>query len=168
MSAYNQNIRTELRAWMNQHKWDISATITFADAFSAKQANRAVMKFWRETDYYLYGNASRRRNIRCERVMFLEGDGEIQHHHYHAAIKCPETHETDIKAFCQLLTRRWLKVHPCCVRIEFKPVTDSSGLIRYSTKEICRSNCDRMDVYSSHIAATQLENVQHFSTQIAA
>ena len=168
MSAYNQNMRTELRAWMNQHEWDISATITFADPYSAKQANRAVMKFWRETDYYLYGNASRRMNIRCERVMFLEGDGEIVHHHYHAAIKCPETHDTDIKAFCQLLTRRWLKVHPCCVRIEFKPVTDSSGWIRYSTKEICRSDCDRMDVYSSHIAAARLENVRHFSTQITA
>jgi hypothetical protein len=168
MSAYNKNIRTELRAWMNNHEWDISATMTFADAFSAKQANRAVMKFWNEIDYYLYGNASRRRNIRCERVMFLEGDGEIQHHHYHAAIKCPETHGTDIKAFCRLLTRRWLKVHPRCVQIEFKPVTDSRGWIHYSTKQISRSDCDRMDIYSSHIAAARLVNVPDLGTQIAA
>ena len=57
MSAYNQNIRTELRAWMNQHEWDISATITFADAYSAKQAHQAVFQFWIESDYQLYGNA---------------------------------------------------------------------------------------------------------------
>jgi len=168
MTVENHNIRAALRAWMNQHRWDIAATLTFADAYSAKQAHQAVMKFWNETDYQLYGNASRRRNLKCERVMFLEGDGEIQHHHYHAAIKCPETHGADIQRFCRLLTRRWLKLHPRCQRVEFKPATDSGGWIHYSTKQISRTDCDRMDVYSSHIAATQLENVRHFSTQLAA
>jgi hypothetical protein len=168
MTVDNHNIRAALRAWMNRHQWDIAATLTFADAYSAKQAHQAVMKFWNETDYQLYGNASRRRNLKCERVMFLEGDGEIQHHHYHAAIKCPETHGAEIQRFCGLLTRRWLKLHPRCQRVEFKPVTDSSGWIHYSTKQISRTDCDRMDVYSSHIAATQLENVRHFSTQLAA
>ena len=168
METDNHNIRAALRAWLNQHHWDIAATLTFADAYSAKQAHQAVMKFWRETDYHLYGNAARRRNVRCERVMMLEGDGEHVHHHYHAAIKCPETHAADITGFCRMLARRWQKVHPRCVWTEFQPVTNSRGWIRYSTKQISRTDCDRLDVHSSHIAANQPENVRRFSTEIAA
>ena len=168
LTADNGNIRTALREWMNQHEWDISATLTFADPYSERQAKLAVAKFWCEVDYYLYGNAARRSNQRCERVMFLEGDGEIVHHHYHAAIKFPNTQFADVKAFCSFLKKRWRKVHPRCERVEFKPAHDSSGWISYSTKEIGRNECDRMDVDSSHIAAAQLENVRRFSTEIAA
>ena len=130
-----RNIRTALRRWLNEHAWDISATLTFADPYSEKQAQRAAAMYWREVDYYLYGNASRRKNIRCERVMFLEGDGEIVHHHYHAAIKCPRDRFEDVDEFCVFLTKRWNKVHPRCVRVEFKPADDSRGWINYSTKE---------------------------------
>lgn len=164
----NGNIRTKLREWLNKHEWDVSATFTFADPCSAAQANKAMMKYWREVDYYLYGNASRRKNIKCERVMFLEGDGHAVHHHYHAAIKCPHTHFETIEVFCSFLHRRWLKVHPRNVKVEFKPITNSTGWIRYSTKAIARNECDGMDVYSSHIAEIQPENVRHFSTEIAA
>ena len=62
----NGNIRSALREWMNQHEWDISATLTFADTYSERQAKLAVVKFWDEVDYYLYGNAARRRKLRCE------------------------------------------------------------------------------------------------------
>ena len=168
LTEENRNIRTELRRWMNQHQWDISATLTFADPYSERQAKTAAVKFWREVDYYLYGNAARRRNMRCERVMFLEGDGEIVHHHYHAAIKFPKCQLGDVNTFCSFLRKRWQKMHPRCERIEFKPVHDSRGWVSYSTKEIGRSDCDRMDVDSSHIAAAQPENVRRFSTEIAA
>ena len=168
LAIENRNIRTALREWMNQHEWDISATLTFADPYSERQAKTAVQKFWSEVDYYLYGNASRRSNQRCERVMFLEGDGEATHHHYHAAIKCPQAHFEDAEAFCVFLRKRWKKVHLRCVMVEFKPATDSRGWVNYSTKEIGRRECDRMDLDSSHIAAARLENVRRFSTEIAA
>ena len=164
----NHNIRIKIREWLNKHEWDISATFTFADPYSAAQASKAVLKFWGQVDYYLYGNASRRKNIKCERVMFLEGDGEIIHHHYHAAIKCPDTHFATAEDFCNFLHRRWIKVHPRHVKVEFKSITDKTGWISYSTKEITHKECDKMDVYSSHIAATQPENVRDFSTEIAA
>jgi len=164
----NGDIRTALRAWMNQHQWAISATLTFADPCSERQAKRAVQRFWNEVDYQLYGNASRRRNQRCERVMFLEGDGEIVHRHYHAAIKRPHAYFDDTETFCRFLKKRWLKLHPRSVMVEFKPATDSRGWINYSTKEIGRRECDKMDLDSSHIAAARLENVRRFSTEIAA
>lgn len=147
---------------------EIAAAGHNTDPYSERQAKLAVAKFWDEVDYYLYGNAARRRKLRCERVMFLEGDGEIVHRHYHAAIKFPNTQFVDVKAFCSFLKKRWRKVHPRCERVEFKLTHDSRGWINYSTKEIGHSDCDRMDLDSSHIAAAQLENVRRFSTEIAA
>ena len=168
LTADNGNIRTALREWMNQHQWDISATLTFADPYSERQAKLAIAKFWCEVDYYLYGNAARRRKLRCERVMFLEGDGEIVHHHYHAAIKCPNVLFDSAEEFSAFLRKRWHKMHPRCERVEFKPAYDSRGWISYLTKEIGRNECDKMDLDSSHIAAAQLENVRRSSTEIAA
>ena len=146
-------MRRELYNWFRRYEWDIAATFTFAEEYSERQALAAVKRFWSEVDYGLYRNASRRFNKRCQRVMMLEGDGIGQRHHLHGAIMTPrDEFDTDIQ-FCSYLEKKWLKLYPDSIRVEFKPTWEADGWSWYVTKKTSRIDCDRFDVHSSHIAA---------------
>lgn len=152
------NMKQELYSWFRQFHWDIAATLTFADEYSERQALAAVKTFWKEVDYGLYKNASRRFNKHCQRVVMLEGDGIGQHYHFHAAVMTPRDRFADDLQFCAYLERKWLKLNPRSVKVEFKPAWDTDGWSWYVTKKSSRIDCDRFDVHSSHIAAPNLLN----------
>lgn len=149
------NIRAELYKWFGERNWDVAITLTFADEVSEGWAMKTCQKFWREVDYAVYRNASRRYGTKCERVMVLEGDGDGQRFHLHGSAITP-THFASTAAFCSFLENRWLRLHPRSHRVEFKPIWECKGWNWYISKRISRFECDRFDVHSSHIAATNL------------
>lgn len=152
------NIRNELRDWANEIEWDISATLTFADELTPKKAHETVSRFWNKVDCELYGNAARRFNKKCQRLLFLEGSENGTRYHYHAAIKMPVDRYSNIETFCQFLRKQWREECAYNQIVEFKPAPASKGWVRYITKSVEKGNCDTFDVTASHIAVTNLLN----------
>jgi hypothetical protein len=154
------NIRTELRNWACAVDWDVSATLTFADDLTPEKAHDTVKRFWNRVDCELYGNAARRYNKRCERLLFLEGSEHGARYHYHAAVKMPSDRFNDTEEFCQFLRKQWRCECAHNHIVEFKPTTAAKGWVGYITKSVEKGNCDTFDVAASHIAVTNLLNEQ--------
>ena len=146
--------RLELRKWAQQTKWDVSGTLTFADEVTTTKAHETVRRFWNRVDCELYGNAVRRFDKRCERLLFLEGSELGARYHYHAAVKMPVDRFTDVERFCGFLRQQWRAECSYNKIVEFKPAQEPIGWVRYITKNVDRSNCDTFDVSISHIAAS--------------
>lgn len=152
------NVRTELRKWANTMDWDVSATLTFAEELTPEKAHEVVRRFWNKVDWQLYGNAARRYNKRCERLLFLEGSEHGARYHYHGAIKTPEDRFSDVEEFCRFLRQSWRENCAHNQIVEFKPTTESRGWLRYITKAVERDDCDTFDVKASHVAITRSLN----------
>ena len=152
------NIRNELRDWANKIEWDVKLTLTFADDLTPARAHKTVMRFWNRVDCELYGNAARRFNKKCQRLLFLEGSKDGTRYHYHGVAKMPADRFASLEAFYQFLRKQWREECSYNKIIEFDLLPKPKGWVRYSTKSVERDNCDTFDVAASHIAVTNLLN----------
>ena len=152
------NIRNELRDWANKIEWDVKVTLTFADDLTPARAHKTVRRFWNRVDCELYGNAARRFNKRCQRLLFLEGSENGTRYHYHGVAKTPADRFSNVEDFCKFLRKQWREECPYNKIVEFEPPQEPKGWVRYITKNVEKGNCDTFDVAASHIAVTNLLN----------
>ena len=147
------NIKTEVRNWMYQQKWDTEITLTFANDISEQQANKALKRFWNRVDKRLYGNAVRNFNKRCERMNVIEGDGDISRFHFHILAKRPIDRFETIIEYCDFLKSQWLIDNSNNYIVTFSPIREEKEYTNYATKSIKRNHCDTLVLDSSHILA---------------
>ena len=148
------NMRTEMRRWLKTLDWNVAATFTFADEVSERTAQKIMRKFWVLVDDRLYGNEVKRRKRRCNRINVIEGGANGKRIHFHSAILRPCDRFHSDNQFCHFLTELWKEQFGRHFKIQIVSLYDANGWAQYITKNVSRADCDTIDVYSSHIAAT--------------
>lgn len=149
----SQNIRDEVRKWLNQFDWDTEITLTFSNDISEHQARQTLKRFWNRVDKCLYGNAVRNFNKRCERMNLLEGQRNVSRFHFHILARLPTDRFSTVTEFCDYLREQWRVENSNNYIVSFHPIKNRDRYTNYSTKSIGRNDCDTLVIDSSHISA---------------
>ena len=95
----------ELVNFIKQKDWQIFGTLTFKFAVSKEQAEKELNKFWNIIDRKLNGNLSWRKNIRTERLCFLQNGKINKNNHIHFVVNTIDG--INIKDFIIILEYLW-------------------------------------------------------------
>ena len=143
------------RDYLEQHVdlFDFAATLTFKSAVRDRIKGQSIGR--RFTNLYNsalgYNNFRKRKDPRKRAVMIamLEGDGKIEHLHYHFALKKPESMSN--AEFVFLVQQSWVRTNTGGAHHNaIKPI-DDEGWVNYITKQIGRFSVDKIDWESTHI-----------------
>jgi hypothetical protein len=143
----------ELVNFIKQKDWQIFGTLTFRFVVSREQAEKELNKFWNIIDRKLYGNLRWRKNIRTERLCFLQNGKINENNHIHFVANTITG--VDVKDFIIILKYFWRrKIKSSGKEINIKYVKSLEAASRYLMHEFYKLGNDTLALNCSNIKET--------------
>jgi hypothetical protein len=143
----------ELVNYIKQKDWQIFGTLTFKFDVSKEQAEKELNKFWNIIDRKLYGNLSWRKNIRSERLCFLQNGKINENNHIHFVANTIDG--IDVKDFIIILEYFWRKkIKSSGKENVIEQLENLEAASKYSMHEFYKLGNDTLALTCSNIKKT--------------